>query len=89
MCVAMQAAAAAAVATAAAAAATAVTGENVNDWLVLANQKAHIFFIHVGQFWGLAAAAATAAATVVVAAAGHLEQSRALQHQAELQILVF
>ena len=49
-----------------------------------------MFFIHAGQFWGLAAAAAAAVAVATAAAAaGHLQQSRALQHQAELQVLVF
>ena len=38
------AAASAVAAAAASAAATAVAGGNVNDWLVLASQKAHIFY---------------------------------------------
>ena len=40
------------------------------------------------QFWGLAAAAAAATAAAATAA-GHFQQSCTLQHQVELQILVF
>ena len=64
--------------TAAAAAATAVAGGNVNDWLVLASQKAHIFYPR-GPVLGPRCCCCWPP----------VQQSCALQHQAELQVLVF